>query len=115
MLKQSFPQLCGVIKPLSLLALVILGLLTVNPVAANQVTLAFVNNGQLAFAKASWSVFKRDDQERQHPVAVLPRHTGVVNLSEGEYIARLTVGGQVHETSFKVDTGGRKLVSLPID
>lgn len=114
MLKSS-PLLCGVIKQASLLALAILGLLTVNPVAANQVTLAFVSNGRLAFAKASWVIFKRGDQERQNPVAVLPRHTGVVNLPEGEYVARLTVGGQTHETSFKVDSNGSRLVSLPAD
>lgn len=112
---KSFSPFCVATKRTALLVVITLGLLAANPVAANQVTLAFVNDGQLAFAKASWSIFKRGDQERQNPVAVLPRHTGVVNLPEGEYFARLTVGGQTHETSFKVDSNGSKLVSLPVD
>ncbi|MFN3786216.1 MAG: hypothetical protein ACK4RS_05190 [Thiothrix sp.] len=96
-------------------ATAVLSLLAINPVAAGQVTLASTNNGQLAFTRASWSIFKRSDKERQHPVAVLPRHTGVLNLPEGEYVARLTASEKVRETDFEVNSDGNKLISLPVD
>ena len=90
-------------------------LLMAGTAAANRITLVATVNNQSVLLPAHWAIFKLEDKEQRDPVAVLPRHSGTVQLSAGQYIAKVTRENTTRHTEFRVESNTDKTVRVALD
>ncbi|MDX9989841.1 MULTISPECIES: hypothetical protein [Thiothrix] len=79
----------------------------------SKVRLVATLNGQPALQEANWTIFSVND--RQHPAAVLPRHTGTVLLSPGFYRATISLDNKTKQTDFHVETDADNVIRVAMD
>ncbi|QTR51415.1 hypothetical protein [Candidatus Thiothrix anitrata] len=79
----------------------------------SKVRLVATLNGQPALQEAYWTIFSIND--RQHPAAILPRHTGTVQLPPGSYRAQISLNNRVKEAAFHVETNADNVIRVAMD
>lgn len=79
----------------------------------SNVRLVATLNGQPALHKVSWTIFNVND--RRYPAAVLPRHTGTVQLSPGSYHAIVSLDNKTKQTHFRVETDTDSVIHVAMD
>jgi hypothetical protein len=80
----------------------------------SQVKLSATLHGQPLMQEASWTIFNLNDQEK--PAALLPRHSGTVLLSAGQYRAFVKLNDGITKGHFfRVESGAENTVSVPMD
>jgi len=84
-----------------------------NTSAISRVRLVATLNGQPALQEANWTIFSVNDQ--RHPAATLPRHSGTVFLSAGQYRATVRLDGITKQTSFRVESETENIVKVAMD
>ncbi len=79
----------------------------------SKVKLVATLNGQPAMQEAVWRIYSPNDPVT--PVAILPRHSGMIFLAPGIYRAVVTLKwGGVYALQFRVETDADNLVKVAV-